>query len=329
MTYAPFVKAAPREELRVIDSVHWYNKFFDHSTEMTRFFKRNVVTKKYQDPCIQQCRFKMFHDFLEAIGRSVARQDDAFAKANRNLWASDEIMGEVQSVSEKETAELQKWFDETLLASNVLMFADLCSAAMNCTDCISYCPQSQYLSIIQGINSEDYFCESQRYWTNFTEFQNAASCANETVFYHSCDDNCGAEVTIENAASFQSDEAKDKSSYTFTFEKDAEKNTAAIGLACKSLSCHIEWYKSIISKSCGSKAYEMFARRFKIKPRWYLKTLEIMNAFNGNEECKFLLTSEENGSNSFRRYCSVCSTVYKIRLSFVMLSLVLYSQYFH
>jgi len=225
---------------------------------------------------------------------------------------------DLSDTSEKSKAAFSKKVEDSTIANMGPLFEDLCRIHKNTYVCYSKCPDTQARTILSLDSEADQatMCEPSRSWGNFSEYFGALNCTNTTENSKACDSKCsGRQQSIRNATKFsidnestddeESNESKDDdedqddvdltsffvkgnstdSGIILKYETDPKVNTAAAGAACKSISCHVDCYKPIITKQCGAKAYDLYNRMTKIEPHYTLSMLRVLKAIEKPAEC--------------------------------------------
>jgi len=242
-------------------------------------FKREIVTKKMEDPknCISQCRNNESAAIMTATVKNMGR---LIGLALQN------IKGDETSTPEKEAA-FKKQIEEQVIANMGPFFADLCKITNQAEDCYSQCPDSKLKSVEMADNSSsETFCEPGKNWKTFSDYWYAVNCTNTTEENSPCVKKCGEAVPIANVTHLKVNDAEESEEVSLTYENDKKKNTAAIGPACKAVTCQLECYKPIMSAQCGAKAYDLYYRMTKLEPTSSLRILNILGAVDQNSDCK-------------------------------------------
>jgi hypothetical protein len=292
-------------------AAHAQRDVFGHGKQLARA-KREVIKKTLDDPnkCLDACRGNETSQLTKAILANTAR---LVAAALENIDLDDARTKEGQ-------ARMKQKVEASTINAMGPLFEDLCKIHKTTGLCYSKCPDSQGRTVLQLDNQgdQDTLCEPSRNWGNFSEYFTALNCTNTTETSKSCDGKCGRQQSIRNAShlaingqstnddeEFNFDDDKDdddddlpkaltksreKDSETdgivLNYETDAKKNDKAAGAACKSIACHIDCYKPVISSKCGTKAYDLYNRMTKIEPHYSLAMLRVMKAVDHPDECK-------------------------------------------
>jgi len=255
-----------------------YGAAFGNGAHSNRF-KREVVTKKMEDPksCISQCHNNETSAIVTATVRNMGR---LIGLTLQN------IKGDETDTPEKEAA-FKKQIEEQVIANMGPFFADLCKITKQAEDCYSGCPDSKLKSVETADTSgSETFCEPGKNWKTFSDYWYALNCTNTTEENSSCEKQCGKAVPVANVTHLKVNDEEESEEISLTYENDKKKNTAAVGPACKAITCQLECYKPIMSANCGAKAYDMYNRMTKLEPTSSLRILNLLGAVDQNSDCK-------------------------------------------
>jgi hypothetical protein len=250
---------------------------YGHGRQMRRF-KRDVTTKHLDDPddCIRHCSNNETSAIVTVTMKNMAKLV---------AIALEDMTGDELKNPEKE-AEFKKKIEERTIANMGPLFDDLCSTSKAADACFRECPSSQLRQItVLEHNSADAFCEPSKNWKNFAEYFNAINCTNATEEENHCDTKCGPLIPLSNVTGLEINEAE-TTGEDLKYETDSAKNTAAVGTACKTITCQVDCYKPLITERCGAKAYDLYARMAKLEPHSTLGILKLLGAVEKSNDCK-------------------------------------------